>query len=137
MVDQNFGQARLVGVMSKAGKTIVLLMLTISVGFHWTLLQSIAWVGMVVNYSQSNPIKEALRKTFDGEHPCQICQIVASGKKSERKEQTQAPAKKIELFLAATPRFVLTPAKVALIAWHPGLSARLSDSPPKPPPRLA
>jgi len=124
------------GVMSKLGKTIVLMMLTISVGFHWTLLQSIAWVGMLVNYSQSSPIKEALRKTFDGQHPCQICHIVASGKKSERKGQTQAPAKKMELFLVATPRFVFTPEKVALVGWQPRLNARLLDSPPKPPPRL-
>src|SRR5467141_4067274 len=123
--------------MSKPGKTIVLMMLTISVGFHWTLLQSIAWVGMVVNYSQSNSIKVALRKTFDGQHPCQVCHTVASGKKSERKEQTQAPAKKLELFLVTTPRFVFTPDKIALVAWQPGLNARLSDSPPKPPPRLA
>ena len=122
--------------MAKPGKTIVLLMLTISVGFHWTLLQSIAWVGMVVNYSQSSPIKEALRKTFDGQHPCQICHIVASGKKSERKEQTQAPAKKMELFLVSTPRFIFTPDKIALVAWLPDLNARLSESPPKPPPRL-
>src|SRR2546425_3553100 len=100
--------------MSKVGKTIVLLMLAISVGFHWTLLQSIAWFGMVVNYSQSSPIKEALRKTFDGQHPCQICHIVATGKKSERKEQTQAPAKKLELFFVATPGFVFRPDKVAL-----------------------
>ena len=123
--------------MSKLGRTTVLLMLTISVGFHWTLLQSIAWVGMVVNYAQSSPIKEALRKTFDGQHPCQICHIVACGKKSERKEQTQAPAKKLELFLVATPRFVFTPEKIALVAWQLGPNARLSDSPPKPPPRLA
>jgi len=123
--------------MSKLGRTTVLLMLTISVGFHWTLLQSIAWVGMVVNYSHSSPIKEALRKTFDGQHPCQICHIVASGKKSGRTEQTQAPAQKMELFLVAAPRFVFTPDKVPLIAWQPGLNARFSDSPPKPPPRLA
>ena len=124
------------GVMSKLGKTIVLMMLTISVGFHWTLLQSIAWVGMLVNYSQSSPIKEALRKTFDGQHPCQICHIVASGKKSERKGQTQTPAKKMELFLVATPRFVFTPEKVALVGWQPRLNASRLDSPPKPPPRL-
>jgi hypothetical protein len=36
-------------------KLPVVLALMVSIGLHWALLQSVAWVGMVVRYSRRLP----------------------------------------------------------------------------------
>ena len=46
------------------------------IGMHWVILQSVAWTGMIIVYSQTAPLREALAKTFDGEHPCGLCKAV-------------------------------------------------------------
>jgi hypothetical protein len=43
--------------------------LACSLGLHWGLFQSVAWMRMVIHYSQAAPLTEALAKTFDGKRP--------------------------------------------------------------------
>ena len=38
-------------------------------GGHWALLQTSAWVGMIVQYSQRSGLKAGITQTFDGETP--------------------------------------------------------------------
>ena len=47
-------------------KWLVAGLLILTIGGHWAVLQSVAWVGMAVSYSQNASFKEALQKTFDG-----------------------------------------------------------------------
>ena len=54
--------------------------LILAVGAHWIVLQSVAWAGMVINYSQNAPLTVALQKTFDGAHPCKLCKVVEEGR---------------------------------------------------------
>ena len=35
-------------------------------GGHWAILQTAAWVGMVVDYSKSEGVEAGITKTFDG-----------------------------------------------------------------------
>jgi len=109
--------------------------LIFALGGHWTILQSVAWVTMVASYSQTDPLKAALVKTFDGEHPCSICKFVASGKKSEQKQQTQKLLTKLDFFLAATPAGLVPPAPDALHFTPPPSRGARSHTPPTPPPR--
>src|SRR6185295_12505017 len=95
---------------SRLGKWLVVAALTCAIGGHWTLLQSVAWVTMAVNYSQTAPLNEALAKTFDGKHPCPICKLVTEGKKSERQQVLEKIVTKIDFFLTA-PAVVLYPPK--------------------------
>jgi hypothetical protein len=78
-------------------RACILLALVLSLGLHWTVLQSAAWVGMVVSYSQDGTVLDALQKTFDGEHPCPLCKLVERGT-AESDEgsdpSSSAPAKK-------------------------------------------
>src|SRR5213594_1096942 len=69
-----------------------------AIGGHWALLQSIAWTGMMINFAQNSTWKEAFQKTFDGKHPCQLCKVVAEGKKSERHQQWDKPDTKLDFF---------------------------------------
>jgi hypothetical protein len=54
-------------------------------GAHWAILQTTAWLGMLVSYSQSKSIERAAAETFDGRHPCAVCTAVEQGKKQEQK----------------------------------------------------
>ncbi len=65
------------------------LVLVFSLGLHWALLQTIAWTGMIVSYSQDASLKEALAKTFDGKHPCCLCKVVQQGRTDEKKQEQQ------------------------------------------------
>jgi hypothetical protein len=60
-------------------RACILLTLVLSLGLHWTVLQSAAWVSMVVSFSQEGTMLDALEKTFDGEHPCPLCKVVERG----------------------------------------------------------
>jgi hypothetical protein len=111
--------------------------LIIAVGGHWAILQSVAWVGMAVTYSKDASLSVALKKTFDGQHPCQLCKAVAEGKQAEKKKE----ARKLEIKLdfwspdGLAGFLPLTPDPVLPGQLNPRRAR--SESPPTPPPRLA
>jgi len=55
-------------------------------GGHWALLQTSAWLGMIVQYSQRAGLKAGLVQTFDGKRPCPVCKANQDGKKQEQKK---------------------------------------------------
>ena len=69
----------------KIASLFVSLTLFIIVGGPWTVLQTIAWAKMVVDYSRDNPVSEAISKTFDGNHPCGMCKKISKVRSEERK----------------------------------------------------
>lgn len=79
-------------------RACLILALVTSVGLHWALLQSAAWVSMVVAYSKDATVVEALEKTFDGEHPCSLCKMVEKGAAtdSDTDKDRKEPAPKIQ-----------------------------------------
>lgn len=118
------------------GKRFVVLALVLVTGGHWALLQSVAWVGMAVSFSQTATLKEALVRTFDGQHPCKLCKIVAEGKKSERKQTPQKPIHKLDLFCPLVFMTLKDRHVLAVSAVCPGPNGLPGETPPKPPPRL-
>jgi len=123
-------------VLVKWSKWLVVLALCFSIGAHWAVLQSIAWCGMAITYTQSSSLCTGLAETFDGKHPCKLCKMVAEGKKSEKK-QAAIKFSKMEPFPISqlNPLFVppLTP------EFSPVDSTLLvrADIPLLPPPRVA
>ena len=81
----------------------------LTLGFHWAFLQSVAWVGMMVNFSSEGSVKEAIVKTFDGQHPCKLCKIVRDGKKSEDKQDLKLDLKKLDMFSGGSMAFYFPP----------------------------
>ena len=63
-------------MLPRLGKWVVVFTLVVSTGGHWFALQSVAWVTMAVNFAQTDSFDVALKKTFDGKHPCRICKTV-------------------------------------------------------------
>jgi hypothetical protein len=71
----------------------MVLSLCAAVGLHWAALQSIAWAGMLLNYSRSESVASAIVKTFDGRHPCPLCKAIGKGEQGGKKQDFQMGTK--------------------------------------------
>jgi hypothetical protein len=109
--------------------------LAFSIGLHWEVLQSVAWVGMIVNYSQDAPLTEALAKTFDGKHPCSLCKRIAHGKQSEKKAESVSAGKKLEFLFASGAFAFAAPSNSWEVHWPESALRSVVRLPPVPPPR--
>lgn len=115
--------------------TTTALLLALTLGLHWALLQTVAWTGMAISYSRDASLVEALKKTFDGEHPCCLCKAIASGKKSEKKSEAVSPLLKMEFPLVAGDLRLFPPARFAELRRMNFFADSLFPKPPVPPPR--
>lgn len=122
-------------MLARFGRFLAVVALVTTTGLHWPVLQSVAWMGMVVTYSENAPIKEALVKTFDGKHPCCLCKAIAAAKKSEKKTEFTAPVQKLE-FPPVKENFVLiVPSRFQPPPQANTFADSLTQKPPTPPPR--
>lgn len=103
-------------------------------GGHWAVLQSVAWVGMAIEYAQTDSIPTALAKTFDGAHPCELCHVVSDGQAKEKEHDQAKLVVKLDAVLA--PAVVLPPRLVAPAKFfsQPALPCDHSIAPPTRPP---
>ena len=108
-----------------------------SIGLHWAFFQSVAWVGMVISYSQEGTLTEAIVKTFDGKHPCSLCNQIAQAQKSQKKSDRPFDLKKFEFISAGQVITFVVPSDFHLQSASNSSAAQLPDTPPVPPPRLA
>lgn len=123
--------------MSRLRQFVAVTLLALFLGVHWVALQSMGWATMLVTRSQTAGLGEAVRTTFDGEHPCEVCRMVSEGRKAEKQAPAVFKVTKIEAAMDACPA-VLPPAppmeRVAIGVDLPRTSFR--GSPPVPPPRF-
>jgi hypothetical protein len=75
----------------------LLLVVALSMGLHYAVVQMVAWVNMTVEYSQTMPMSEALVMTFDGKHPCELCKLVEKELGNSESDGKSTPEKKQEL----------------------------------------
>ena len=121
----------------RVAQSLIVATLILSIGAHWGILQLAAWVSMTVSYSHSVPLRVALQKTFDGQHPCRLCKAVAAGKKSEQNRAALKLETKLDLFSLseqAVPQFVATS---SLPFAESNFAPSRVETPPRPPPRRA
>jgi len=124
-------------VLSGLFKWSVVLALVSSIGLHWAFLQAMAWTGMILTYSQEGTFREALAKTFDGQHPCSLCKQIDVGKKSEKKSDGKIDGKKqLEFVYDQQMLGFSPPTSYCLLRPHDDCTPDLSTPPPLPPPRL-
>lgn len=90
---------------------------------------------MLLANARHAPLSEAVAKTFDGAHPCDLCQAVAAGKKSEKKSEVLPTIVKLDLICTLRTLIWLPP-------WasyeYPRINFAFSErfqSPSVPPPR--
>ena len=123
-------------VFKRIGHALLILALIGATGTHWALLQSVAWTTMLADNLRTESFSEAVRRTFDGKRPCNICEHVAAGRKAEKKSEFPTWAKKLE-FLSECPTFVFNaPEDFRLLPVFEDSARTLAHKPPLPPPRL-
>jgi hypothetical protein len=123
-------------MMAPLSRLVLAVTLAASLGLHWALLQSVAWTGMIITYSNEGTFGEALSKTFDGKHPCSICKQIDEGKKSEQKSCLKIDGKKLE-FVDAQREFTFNPpSSFFLLSISDDSAPEFSLLPSLPPPRL-
>ncbi len=120
-----FGQYLLIAAMFSA------------LGGHWLVLQTVAWGGMIVEYSRESGLTVAVGKTFDGQHPCAMCKTIEKTRRTEKKHEALVVAKKLDVFHQTTPRLVFPVSDF----WQQDLVNHVplhrSQAPSVPPPRNA
>lgn len=122
------------------GHTVAAVAMFFVAGGHWGALQTVAWAGMLWNYTQADgSLLSGVQKTFDGEHPCTMCDSIKTAKEKEgSKPVTLVAMKKIEAFpaplrVALPPRLCRDFAFPAAVDVMPVARA---DAPPVPVPIL-
>lgn len=115
-------------------------------GGHYGVMQMFAWGKMIVDYSAEKGLVTGVSETFDGEHPCDLCESIAKAKKDDNKRPqppVKADGKGFELknVLPAKLTYLSEP-RSNLYLPAPFLSPedaklRFLPRPEMPPPRLA
>ena len=110
-------------------------------GGHWDLVQTFGWGRMIVTYSQSMSLRQAVEKTFAGDTLCGVCEMVQGGKQQQDAAGTKAPGTKApeKIVFISTHGVLVYATPAPLFAGRvPAVSALLSadrTAPPLPPPR--
>lgn len=118
-------------------KTTTILVLVLTLGLHWALLQTVAWTGMIIAYSQDNSLRDAVRMTFDGDHPCCLCKAIKQGRTEQKQQEKIAPSNKLPLAIIwQAPFFCFDPERELIAAPDTTFTTR-AEAPPKPRPRAA
>jgi len=123
-------------MISAIGRAATILALCLSLGFHWLALQSVAWTTMLVANVRHAPLSEAVARTFDGNHPCDLCHAVATGEKSEKKSELLSTIAKLDLICTTRTLIWLPPWAPYVYAGTFYAVSERSLSPPVPPPRF-
>ncbi len=105
-------------MFKRLGKIFLVLALVAMLGAHWAALQTVAWTAMLADNLHSDSFCAAVTKTFDGNHPCDLCKAIAAGKQSEKKTEFSFQPQKLEFpplkenfGLIAPSQFQLLPLK--------------------------
>lgn len=124
-------------------RRMIVLLVCLSLGMHWVVLQGIAWTGMFIAFAREGAVMEAVEKTFDGEHACALCQKVKEGRESSGSTQPQQGGQgqgklaKIDAVLVAAVRLVPPAAMLMTFAPSRAVLIQRNELPETPPPRRA
>jgi len=124
-----------VSVLRCICRTITIFALCCAIGLQWLALQSIAWTAMIVDNAKHTSLCRAIAQTFDGAHPCSLCQIVNNAKSTETKSDLQPLTLKIDMICVSRTTSFLQPFIPIEYAARDFSFNKLGRSPPSPPPR--
>ena len=117
----------------KIASLCISLALFLVMGGPWAVLQTVAWTKMMVDYSRGASVTEAVAKTFDGEHPCNLCKKISKVRQGEQKSPLVIlQAKKEGPFLAVKTVHLAEPSSIPVCHPFPSMPA-YSDCQFRPP----
>jgi hypothetical protein len=94
---------------------------------------------MLVTRSQTTGVEEAMRTTFDGQHPCKLCVAVKEGHQQEREEMPFLVVQMVAKANFLQPQTVHVPQPMCATLSYGKMECRgvaRGETPPTPPPRL-
>jgi hypothetical protein len=111
------------------------------------LVQEVAWVNMLVTYTQERGLKRGVIETFDGEHPCEMCKTAEKLRQQSEDSEEPAAPQKTRPNLAWAPMMIpagkfQTPVPkcrdipMVVAGWQQPWTGRGVDGPEPPPPKL-
>jgi hypothetical protein len=110
------------------------------------LVQEVAWVNMLVIYTQERGLKRGVIETFDGDHPCEMCKTAE--KIRQQSEDPKGPAAPLQtrpnlawgammipagIIQAPVPKYRDIP--IVGTEWLQPWKGRGVDGPEPPPPK--
>ena len=122
---------------SRSFRIGVVLLVCLSLGLHRGVVQGIAWTQMLVRYTSETTLLEAVEMTFDGLHPCPLCEAARkdAGAGQKQPQQSSQAAKKLHAVLTVVPRLIAPSSDDCSFAMcHQSLMRRY-QTPETPPPR--
>ncbi len=115
---------------------ILVVMILHMTGGHWMLLQTVAWSRMIVEYSRFSPMQVALKETFDGQHPCEMCKGIQKAKQTEKKQEAQLVTAKYDFLFEHRDFLIVPPSFSSARILLRGLHALRNEPPSLRPPRV-
>jgi Tfp pilus assembly protein PilV len=122
-------------MLKRLGHVLLMVALLGATGAHWAVLQSVAWATMLANHARAECLADAFAQTFDGKHPCPLCQQIARSRQAQKKSDWQTGSKQLEFASEPLAFFFCAPADFFLLDERSSSAPLLNQSPPKPPPR--
>lgn len=113
-------------------------------GGHLGVLQVVAWTRMIRDYSEERGLLEGVKDTFDGAHPCSLCNRISEEKRNQPADQDPLSQIKTEPFakwLNLQPGMAVpapdwkAPDPVIVCCDDETSIGQWSAAPPTPPPR--
>jgi len=122
-------------VFKRFGNIFLIVALLAATGAHWTVLQSVAWTTMLADNWCAGSFSQAVERTFDGKHPCPLCNAIATGKKSEKKTEFPLQTQKLEFPPVLEKLVLVAPTRFQLLPQANTFDESLTPKPLTPPPR--
>jgi hypothetical protein len=122
-------------VFKRLGKIFLVLALVAMLGAHWALLQTVAWTTMLADNLHSDSFCAAVAKTFDGNHPCDLCKAIAAGKQSEKKTEFSFQSQKLEFPPLKENFDLIAPSQFQLLQFKNFSAKSFAQKPLLQPPR--
>ena len=122
-------------VRQRLATTISVTVLAFTLGLHWVMLQSFAWVSMTISYTGEISIYAAVKKALDSETTCVLCRVVDASKKAEQDDPAIIVAQELEGLSPGLHPIISPP---DTFYHEKGLLAALlsrANAPPTPPPQ--
>ncbi|HEY2573401.1 MAG TPA: hypothetical protein VGH65_05000 [Verrucomicrobiaceae bacterium] len=123
--------------MRSLGRWLLVIALSLSIGLQWAVVQSAAWVGMFVNYSKEATISQSLARTFDGKHPCKLCEVAQRGESNQDRQNTSNSPVKLNLAAPEQDGFLIELVGQTPVQFAAAIDGRLGAKPAVPPPKTA
>jgi hypothetical protein len=90
---------------------------------------------MIVDYAHEGSVSGAVEKTFDGQHPCDLCKSIAKGKQNEAQQEIRTDVSKLNLFCERFPKLLNPPQESCQQQLTKIVARTRTNRPLVPPPR--